>query len=171
MTAIWDIRRAYLSYKITFEWSMRAYCKCITKKKTSLLWTLENSWNPVHLFPGRRQPGKRICMNRFFIQSRSDVCEARHMTWVPWKEGRQIWSKLFSVQHLQASSNTSSSSGLNIFIPCEYCTDKWKWKNSDVFIRPGFEAQTSALYLIGDPSILGHPKSHNFHSSICLGLL
>lgn len=131
---------------------MRAYCKCITKKQTSLLWMLENSRNPVHLFPGRCRPGKRICTNRFFIQSRSDVCEARHMTCVLWKEGRQIWSKLFSVQHLQASSNTSSSSGLNMFVPRECCTDKWRWKNSDVFIGPGFEARTSALYFIGDPS-------------------
>lgn len=78
--------------------------------------------------------------------------EACRMTWVLRKEGRQIRGKLFSVQHLQASSNTSSSSCLNIFVPCECCTDKRRWKNSDVFIGPGFEARTSALYFIAEPS-------------------
>lgn len=84
-----------------------------------------------------------------------EVMSARLAIWRDWvlqKEERQIRSKLFSVQHLKASSNTSSSSCLNIFMPLERYTDKWTWKNSEVFIRLGFEVWTSALYFIADPS-------------------
>lgn len=56
---------------------------------------------------------------------------ACHMTWVPWTEGRQILSKLVSVQRLQASPTPATASAPTYLCPANAGDEKlaasWLW--------------------------------------------
>lgn len=141
--------------------SMQAYCKWITKKEIFEIQCICFLYTYIHL-----QPGKWICLNWFSFRSWSNVCEARKFYE---KKEDKFEANCFQRSICRPALIPVQAPARTFSCPVNVVQTRRR-KSSNVFIGPGFEVRTSALYFIAD-HYYGRPKSHNFHSSVCLGLL